>query len=305
VLETPPARRRAEARIDLGSLGRNLHSVRARLSPLASGGPRPLLCAVVKADAYGHGAAVAARAFRAAGADWLAVATAVEAAVLRQAGLVDIPILVLGALTGEELKIALAAKADVVAWTDDFVAALPADARVHVKLDTGMRRFGARTTVGADRIVELTGDRLIGVMTHFATADELDDDGYFERQLRCFEEWAAEVKATRPGVIRHAANSAAVFRDPGVPIGYGDGLDRALGGGWFGLIRGERYRLVGKVSMDALTLQVPLDSAVNIGDEVILLGGELTAEAMARQLETIGYEVTARLGPRLPRVVIE
>lgn len=367
------SRRRTEARIDIGSLDRNLRAVRSRLRPGARGAGGPLLCAVVKADAYGHGAALAARAFCEAGADWLAVATADEAGVLRQAGFIDIPILVLGPLTGEELGIALAAKADLVAWTEDFVSALPADARVHVKLDTGLGRWGSRSTVEANRIAEIAGDRLIGVMTHLATAGEFDDDGYFDRQLRRFREWADGIKATRPGVIRHAANSAAVFRDPGshldmcrcgialygidpfnqsakdrgiesaltlasyvaaferfdvgesvgygraftaseptniatVPIGYGDGLDRALGGRWFGLVRGEKYTLAGRVSMDALALQVPLDGQVSVGDEVILLGrqlgGELTAEEMAEQLGTIGYEVTTRLGPRVPRVVI-
>ena len=187
--------------------------MRSRLTPGADGA-EPLLCAVVKADAYGHGAVPAARAFRAAGADRLAVATAVEAAELRRAGLVDIPILVLGPLTEEELATALAARAEVVGWTEDFMACLPDDACVHVKLDTGMGRYGCRSTDEADRIVELAANRLVGVMTHFATADELDDDGYFEGQLRQFTDWANEVKASRPWVIRHAANSAAIFREP-------------------------------------------------------------------------------------------
>src|SRR3954469_22877055 len=102
---------RAEARIDTGAIERNC----ARLAALAP------LCAVVKADGYGHGAVVAARAAQIGGATWIAVATANEAAELREAG-VGGPILVLGALSREELDIALEARADVVAWREDFVS---------------------------------------------------------------------------------------------------------------------------------------------------------------------------------------
>ena len=79
---------------------------------------------MVKADGYGHGAVAAARAALAGGASWLAVATAAEAAELRAAG-IDGPLLVMGALSPTELAVALAARADVVAWREDFVAALP------------------------------------------------------------------------------------------------------------------------------------------------------------------------------------
>src|SRR5207248_893477 len=82
-----------------------------------------------------------ARAVLEGGASWLAVAAAEEARVLRAAG-IDARLLVMGALDDEELAVALAADADVVAWTEEFLAALPAQARVHVKLDTGMGRLG-------------------------------------------------------------------------------------------------------------------------------------------------------------------
>src|SRR6185437_4866123 len=86
------------------------------------------LCAVVKADAYGHGAAEVAEAARSGGAGWLAVATAAEAAELRAAG-VGVPILVMGALTPDELDAAIRADADVVAWTSEVAERAP---RVHV-----------------------------------------------------------------------------------------------------------------------------------------------------------------------------
>ena len=138
------------------------------------------LGAVVKADGYGHGAAAAARAALAGGASWLAVATAWEAADLRAAG-VTARILVMGALSAEELDVALAADADVVAWREAFVAALAArgGARVHVKLDTGMGRLGTRDPGEADRVAAAVaaapGLELVGAMTHFATADEPGD----------------------------------------------------------------------------------------------------------------------------------
>jgi alanine racemase len=106
---------RALARVDTGAIERNC----ARLAALAP------LCAVVKADGYGHGAARVAEAALRGGATWLAVATANEAADLRAAGTGG-PVLVLGALTPEELDIALRAGADVVAWREEFVGAIAA-----------------------------------------------------------------------------------------------------------------------------------------------------------------------------------
>jgi alanine racemase len=189
---------RAIARIDRGAIERNCR----RLAALAP------LCAVVKSDGYGHGAVVAARAAQAGGASWLAVATAREAAEVRAAGL-DGPLLVMGALSPSELTIALAARADIVAWREDFVAALPADARVHVKLDTGMGRLGTRDPDEASRVVAALGDRAVALMTHFATADE-DDQSFVDAQLAAFETW----RSRHPGLLTHAANSAAAIRRP-------------------------------------------------------------------------------------------
>src|SRR5918997_3092962 len=156
--------RRALARVDLGAIERNC----ARLAAVAA---PARLCAVVKADGYGHGAVPAARAAQAGGAEWLAVATAGEALELRSAGIGG-PLLVMGALTPVEVDVALEARADVVAWREDFVASLPAGVGVHVKLDTGMGRLGTRDPDEASRVVEAAGERLAGLMTHFAPPDE-------------------------------------------------------------------------------------------------------------------------------------
>src|SRR5215208_3005920 len=103
---------RAVARIDLGAVERNC----TRL-------PKPL-CAVVKADAYGHGMGPVVEAALAGGATWVAVASAGEAAELRRIAL-DVPVLVMGAVTRDELQVAIRAEADVVAWSEEVAHAVP------------------------------------------------------------------------------------------------------------------------------------------------------------------------------------
>jgi alanine racemase len=182
---------RALARIDLGAIERNC----ARLPGE--------LCAVVKAGGYGHGQV--AEAALAGGASRLAVATAGEAADLRAAD-IEAPILVMGALTREELRTAIEADADVVAWTDYMAEAAP---RVHVKLDTGMGRLGTSDRECALRLA--ARPNVVGLMTHFATADELGDE-HFDVQLERFRAFVEAVG--RSDVVVHAANSAAALRDP-------------------------------------------------------------------------------------------
>jgi alanine racemase len=189
---------RALARIELGAIERNC----AHLKTLV--GESTELCAVVKADGYGHGATWAAKAALAGGATWLAVATAAEAEDLRRHGITG-RILVMGALTREELRTALEAEADVVAWTPEIRGG-----RVHVKLDTGMGRLGTKDRELARSLLR---DEVVGVMTHFATADEPGDD-HFPRQLELFGEFVEEVRRERPDILVHAANSAATYRDP-------------------------------------------------------------------------------------------
>lgn len=193
---------RAVARIDADAIARNC----ARLKAVA--GTR--LCVVVKADGYGHGAVTAARAAQRGGADWLAVATAQEAAGLRAAG-VEGRLLVMGALSVEELPVALGAGADVVAWRRAFVDRLPDGARAHVKLDTGMGRLGTRDVQEALAVAREAQRRglLVGAMTHFATSD--DDPAFAREQLAAFRPFLDALPA---GVIAHAANSAAALGIP-------------------------------------------------------------------------------------------
>jgi alanine racemase len=197
---------RAVARVDLGAIGRNCR----RLARELAGGAR--LGVVVKADGYGHGAHEVARAAVDAGAAALFVAAAREAEGLPG----GVPVVVMGALSEEELPVALRAGAEVTAWTEEFVAQLPAGTRVHVKLDTGMGRLGTREAEQATRVAEEAerrGCAVAGLMTHFATADEPGDD-FFGEQLGRFRAWAEPLRARFPDALLHAANSAATLRDP-------------------------------------------------------------------------------------------
>jgi alanine racemase len=204
---------RAQALVNMAAIERNCEQLRSQLAGECA------LCAVVKADGYGHGGVQAARAALAGGASWLAVATAQEARELRAAGLEQERLLVMGALSERELSQALDADADVTVWRERDVQAVAAagGGRVHVKLDSGMGRLGTRDPDCASRVVEVAastpGVTLSGAMTHFATADEDDDEGYFGQQLQEFTRWALPLKRRWPEIIVHAANSAALLRD--------------------------------------------------------------------------------------------
>jgi len=207
---------RALARIDLGAVRDNCARLKAEL------GEGPELCAVIKADGYGHGADTCAEAALAGGATRLAVATASEAEPIGRR-LAHVPLLTMGALTVEELDTALAAGSEVAVWRPGFLDLVVAraraqgrPARVHVKHDSGMGRLGTPDPEEALALLRACAERPelepAGVWTHFATADE-PDSPYFDEQLERFEPLAAAARAEHPGIAVHAANSAAVFRD--------------------------------------------------------------------------------------------
>ncbi|MGI8633388.1 MAG: alanine racemase [Solirubrobacterales bacterium] len=204
------------AEIDLGAVTRNCR----RLDAAA---PGAVLCAVVKADGYGHGVAACAQAAMDGGARWLAVVSAPEARDMR-ATQPDVPVLVMGPLDHVELRQALAVDADIAVWHPAFLEAVIAVGRelgvrprIHVKLDTGMGRLGTRDPERAWDLVQAAAAEpaveLVGFWTHFATAD-IPGDPFFAEQLGRFDELAVRVGERYPDVLRHAANSAATLRDP-------------------------------------------------------------------------------------------
>jgi len=184
---------RSEITIDLGALRRN-----AAALVNAAGGAE--LWAVVKADAYGHGALDCARAALEGGARALCVATAKEGAALR-AELVEAHILVLGPLAEADEHMAREAGLEVAVST----SRLPEGLSVHVKVDTGMGRFG----MSPEEAAQIDPARVAGVMSHLATADD-DDAAFAGAQLDAF----ASVAERFPGATRHIANSAATLSIP-------------------------------------------------------------------------------------------
>ena len=207
---------RATARIDLGAVKRNC----ARLKEEVGEGVE--LCAVVKADGYGHGAAPCADAALEGGASRLAVATAAEAERIGR-GFPHIPLLTMGALTPSELDMALGAGSEIAIWREGFLGlaaerarAWGRPARVHVKHDSGMGRLGNRDPARVIAIARACAGNddleLAGIWTHFATADEPESD-FFDDQLERFSVLAEAVRGEFPDVMVHAANSAAVLRD--------------------------------------------------------------------------------------------
>ena len=204
------SRERALARVSTGAIASNCAQLQSRLVDGAE------LCAVVKADGYGHGAPESARAAMEGGATWLAVAAAEEALELRHGG-IEGPMLVMGALTSDEAHALVQAGVDVVAWTMGFARSLSSGARVHVKLDTGMGRLGTKDPEEARAIAAEAARRddteLVGLMTHFATADERGDE-HFPIQLARFTEFVERMRTEYEGLVCHAANSAATLRDP-------------------------------------------------------------------------------------------
>ncbi|HYY76819.1 MAG TPA: alanine racemase [Gaiellaceae bacterium] len=184
---------RSTITIDLAALRRNVARLREAAAPAE-------LWAVVKADAYGHGAVACARAALEAGASALCVATAAEGAELREA-LPEARLLVMSPLEPGDEERVRAARLEVAVSTPE----LPGDAPIHVKVDTGMGRFG----MSADEALALPRERIVGLMSHLATADE-PDEAFAREQIERFRALTEEL----PGVPAHLANSAAALRFP-------------------------------------------------------------------------------------------
>ena len=378
------------AHVDLDATRHNYHAIsehlagEAALNRTAAKGPPspPGIIAVVKANAYGHGAVRVARALEEAGASWLAVADIEEGIELRESG-TRARILIFGALSVSDLDGVFEYELTPTIASPSAGRALQKAAfarhtqlKYHLKIDTGMHRLGFRHENIQWTLPELLASpnlELEAVYTHFATADE-PEHPLFETQRVNFEEACETLHelGARPQ-YRHAANSAALLRDsrvwydfvrPGlllhgvvppplattidlkavmsltsrvvavkqvragesigygaryapdrsttlavIPAGYADGLDRRLEDRGHVLIRGQRARIVGAVSMDMLTADVTDIADVNPGDEVVFLGAQgesplqtLDAREMAHAISTIPYEVLCRLGARVHRM---
>lgn len=371
-MSAPLSQRSTVADIDLDAIAHDLGVVRDA--------SRKKVIAVVKADAYGHGAEIVSRVLVESGADILAVFTVEEGLVLRAAGIAA-PILVFaGATRKEEAADAIAAGLALVVWDlerarwiDEAARAIGRRAVVHFKVDTGLTRLGSPLDEALARfraVRDLAGLEIEGVFTHYANSDEPDDEftpvqrKRFAELVRALPERPAFVHAAasaavaleaagpsaddvcdavRPGLALYGLHAAPhlaeldlrpamrwssrvqrvadVSKGTGVsyghayklprdgriatvPVGYGDGLSRAASGARV-LVRGEAVRIVGRVCMDLVMLDVTTDPAVREGDEVVLIGEQdgarVSAEELAAACRTINYEVVTNLRPRVPR----
>lgn len=186
-------------------------------------GERVAVMAVVKANAYGHGAVLTARAAVAGGATWLGVSSPEEALQLRDMG-VAVPILNLG-WTHPRLHTALiGAGIDMTVYDETSLGQIGAAAIacrrrafVHLKVDTGMGRLGAQDVQRDTLFRQLDGVRqhvkLRGIFTHLADPDDMTSS-FAEEQYDCFLPWVAQAKTSSDDVVVHCANSAALLRFP-------------------------------------------------------------------------------------------
>src|SRR5436190_1455018 len=351
------------ADIDLAAFDRNIDAINARLPD----GSR--LIAVLKANAYGHGAIEVAKRCTPDRVAMIATALLEESLALRHAG-ITLPLLVLGPLSEAQVREAVRNEITIgVVDPEELETAAHVDGvRVHLKLDSGMGRMGVVESE-LPRVAEILRAsrlKLDAIYTHLANADD-PDDPFTDEQIARFRTLLATLReAGIDAPPHHVANSAATMRgliDPGdyvrvgialfgaeavpktrlepvlrwrteiarlkdlppghaigygttfhtkrasriatLPVGYADGYNRRLSNRGEVLLRGKRAPVVGRVSMDLVTIDVTdIDAA--LGDEVVLLGkqgsDEIAVEELAAKLDTISYEVFCNISARVPRV---
>jgi alanine racemase len=363
-----PEGRALRAEIDLGCVQRNLKRIQAVVQDRG-------VWAVIKANAYGHGAVPVAKALESAGVEGLAVSSLEEGLELREEG-IDSPILVLGGLRPEAIPLASSKNLSVAIVGPEYLAAYSEllqdhPLKLHLKLDTGMGRFGLLPSELSECLgmIQKLKPWIEGVMGHFATADD-PDSGFAHRQRATFEACRAHLAEVgiRPAQIHHG-NSDACLRGlmdgdthvrPGLALfglttipegralglepaleliaevarvktvpagtavgygrtfvapepmqiatlacGYADGYRRDLGNRAMASLAGRNVPVVGRVSMDYLTIAIPLGVRVQPGDPIALYSRDPLApnsvESLARHLNTIPYELTCALHRRSAR----
>lgn len=375
-MSSPLPRRPAWIEIDLGVLARNFRRLRAELPPAGQ------LLFVAKDNAYGLGAVAASRVAVREGVEFLAVYTLGEAQELREAG-IQARILLLGERLPEEVPAVVelnlepcVGQLEQASYFADAGRHRGRPVPVHLKINTGMNRFGLPWRRAAEWSRELAGWEgleFAGVLSHFAQSDEADKT-FARVQLSRFEDALAQLRASgiRPRLIHHCNSGGfldlpeahfdvvrvgllaqgvfpsqacrrlagletvlslkarlVAFQDlePGdtvgygmrwradrpsriglVPLGYGDGYPRLRNAGEV-LIQGRRVPLVGGVTMDALMVDLTDLPGVRLGDEVVLLGrqgsAEITAHELAAWKGSVSYDILTGWRARLPRVYRE
>ena len=307
--------RATRADVDLDAVAHNVCALRSLVAPSE-------VCAVVKADGYGHGAIAVGQAAVEAGASWLGVALVEEGAVLRRSG-IDVPILLLSQPRHDDIDPAVAMGLRLSAYTADGLDAIAAAARrhrvvvpVHLKVNTGMNRVGAQPE-DAPALARAIADRpelsFEALWTHCAVADEPGNE-FTDVQLDRFDATAARLAAEGlEPAMRHAANTAAALDHPRsrydlvrVGIGtYGIAPSPALAGradlcpalelrAEVSMVKrvraGDRisYGLAHRFDRDATVATVPIGYADGVTRRLSATGGEvLVAGARRRIVGTI------------------
>lgn len=356
--------------INTQNLVDNLALIRRHLSSNTT------IMAMVKGNAYGHGAVGVVNILEEKGIGHFGVATLAEGYKLRQHGC-NSQILILGALLEDQLELAITQHLAFIVHTPEhirFVNAI-ADklgllADVHLKVDTGMGRAGIsldNVAVTYDLLEQSPAINLVGICTHLATSDQ-PDCTHVKQQLRHFENLhqrflrrgshhqplfhvansdailtypESHVDMVRPGIALYGYSSSpgmllkpvmalkaritqtktvpkGTFAGYGrtwhaerdsklalLPVGYADGLWRALSNRQEVLIKGQRVPMIGTISMDQTILDVTEVPDVEPGTLVTVLGTDgpehIDAWEWARKLKTIPYEILTGMGERLPR----
>ncbi|MBI1806127.1 MAG: alanine racemase [Ignavibacteria bacterium] len=370
--------RLTRAEIHLQCLHDNLDGIRQRVTHGVK------IMGIVKANAYGHGLVEIAQALVRCGVDYFGVGFIEEGVILRQNGITT-PILVLGGVLGSQIQEFLKNDLEITVSSVEIAERIEREAqlnggraaRVHLKIDTGMERIGVRAEnilPFIRRVAQLQHLELIGVYSHFATADECDKSfahqqlDRFHTVLQTIHKLGIEIPLThiansgaildlpdsyfsmvRPGIMMYgvypsqetsrsislhpvlALKSNVVFvkevpsgtsisygrkyttacrtKIATVPIGYGDGYGRRLTNRSEVLINGQRHRVVGTICMDQIMVEIGMDSAIHVGDEVTLLGKDgnetISAWDLSEKLGTIPYELFTGITARVPRVFIQ
>ena len=201
--------------IDEAALEENARSLKNRV------GQPCIFAPVIKANGYGHGMTIAARAFERGGADWLCVHELEEALELRESG-IELPLYIVGYVDSNDAHLVVESRARVVAYSVEFLQALNAAGEagqwavpVHIKLETGNNRQGlspeeafelARFASSSDFLV------LEGVSTHFADVEDTTDHHFAQHQLSIFEAFKVRCSAANIDIpMFHSANSAATL----------------------------------------------------------------------------------------------
>lgn len=351
----------AQASIDLIALRHNY----LRLKSLSG---QQKLIAVIKGDAYGHGAVQLAKALPMA--DWFAVARVEEAEELIAHG-IDQPVLLLeGCFCADDLQRAAELKLATVIHCEEQLRDLEQSnlanpISIWLKIDTGMHRLGVRPeqvteyVQRIERCGKLKGQ--LGFMSHFSCADDLSHPATL-KQIECFSQAAfpysgpkslansagilfwpeSQFNVARAGIAlygispslyhsgidhqllpvmtvstrliavrQHTANQPIGYgetwhakRDTKIGViamGYGDGYPRSAPAGTPVFINGRQVPIVGRVSMDMITVDLGPDAMDQVGDNVEMWGKNLPVETVAKHIGTIPYELTIKLTNRVAR----